>query len=419
MITALRRRPLVRPLFIWMAGILLHLFFSFHLLVGFALLISLIVISLSHFSSRFVSYQGRWIWGSVFSSLLFALSVSVTEYAERRLSVPDRPARIEQVAATAQQRMVTSFDHLRLSDKGKSVLATLTVGYRQAMDREMNRRFTLAGVSHILSVSGFHVAVVCGFITLLFGWIPKNRVGYWIKYPFMLLLLWGFVWITGLSAPSVRSGLMMSFFLIGQLVGQKGDGYNTLAASALLMLVYNPFYIYDIGFQLSYLAVWFILYLQPRLKKLIDVRNPILGEPCSWVATTLAAQAGTSFLCLYYFGQFSTVFLFTNLPLSAISTLLIPSGLLVALLPVGMPGYAYLQIAVEKLTQAMLWVVERFSAMPIASLTFKFDFVSLMASYLILLLFLAYGYKKRPPLLLAALFVCLFWLLFLVLRSWK
>lgn len=419
MITALRRRPLVRPLFIWMTGILLHLFFSYHLLVGMTLLIFLIGVVLSYFSSRVISYQGRWGWGGMFTLLLFALSVTVTEYAERRLAVPNKSSRLEQLAATAQQRMVASFDSLDLSDKGKSVLATLTVGYRQAMDREMNRRFTLAGVSHILSVSGFHVAVVCGFITLLFAWIPKNGVGHWIKYPFMLLLLWGFVWITGLSAPSVRSGLMMSFFLVGQLLGQKGDGYNTLAASALLMLVYHPFYIYDIGFQLSYLAVWFILFLQPRLKNMIGARNPILGEPCSWVATTLAAQAGTTFLCLYYFGQFSTVFLFTNLPLSALSTLLIPAGLLFALLPSCVPGYEYLQSTVEVLTQAMVWIVDRFSAMSLASLTFEFGFVSLLACYLSLFLFLAYGYTKRPRFLLTALSVCLGWLLFLVASAWK
>ena len=101
---------------------------------------------------------------------------------------------------------------------------------------------------------------------------------------------------------------MLTMYLTGGVLDRRAERYNILAASAFCMLVYEPLYLFDIGFQLSYLAVLSILYFQPRLQALIKVHNPFLRTPWGWVTVTLSAQAGTTFLCLYYFGQFSTVF---------------------------------------------------------------------------------------------------------------
>lgn len=410
----LQKRPFLRPLLIWIGGILLYVFYSYQLLAGIALMLSLFLLAAGSPHAAY-SYQGRWLWGAVFACLLLTLSVLVTAYAGKQLHHPRPSGLLEQLAEKRQRMLVETYNDLHLDESGKTLLATLILGYRQAMDPEMNRRFALTGVTHILSVSGYHTMVVCGCIGWLLCFIPRNGWGYRIRCPLMMVLLWAYIWITGLSIPAVRAGLMASLYLAGRMLNRDGDGYNTLAASAFCMLVYQPYYLFDIGFQLSYVAVWSLLYLQPRLNRLITVRNPLLSTPWGWVTTTVAAQAGTTFLCLYYFGQFSTVFLLTNLPLTLISAFLIPCGLLYALLPAGWVGSEILQTVVKALVRSMVWIVDRFSSLPGASLTFDFGFPSLLAGYLLFVLFLLYARKHRVWMLLAALSLCFIWLLALLL----
>ena len=129
------------------------------------------------------------------------------------------------------------------------------------------------------------------------------------------------------------------------------------------MLAYNPYYLFDVGFQLSYLAVFFILFLVPRFKEWIVVRNPLLAMPWEWITVSIAAQIGTALLCFYYFGQFSTVFLFTNLPVTLLAMFLIPFAFLWLGYPVDFYGYDWIQKIVEGLVHGMVRVVDVFSAL--------------------------------------------------------
>lgn len=406
MIDEIQKRPFVRPLVLWIMGILLSLLFTTSFLVGCFMVLSVLLLSFSFGRGKrsfYLPYSSRWVWGFVFSCLILALSVVVADYTSRARAAEYVPGPVEETALRIQEGFVEELNTLRLSQEEKSVLATLTLGYRKAMNREMRRRFSLTGVSHILSVSGFHVAVVCGFLSFFFGLLPRGRVNRWVKYIAVMGLLWCFVLITGLGLPSVRAGLMYSLYLTGNTFGRTGDRYNTLAAAAFCMLAYDPYSLFDIGFQLSYIAVFFILYLQPRLRGMIDVRNPVVAYPWGVVTVTLAAQIGTTVLCLYYFGQFSLVFLFTNLPLALISTLLIPSALLWVLLPAGFPGIGWLQLSVEYLTRTMVRIVDMFSLLPGAAFQFRFDLLSVCISYGALFFFLLYFRKKRPWMLLTGL----------------
>ncbi|MDL2265962.1 ComEC/Rec2 family competence protein [Parabacteroides sp. OttesenSCG-928-G07] len=415
MILELQKRPFVRPLFIWIAGILLQAFFSYKLIVGVSLF--LLCGLLIFYFKKEITYSRKWVWGMCFAVLLLALSVLVTEYAEKRLMMKNTtPNRMEQLALDTQQQLVKTFDRLDLNEREKSLLATLTFGYRQQMDFEVKQKFSLSGVSHILAVSGFHVAIVGSFISLLFGFLPVNGVGKWMKYIISLLLLWSFVWIAGLAASAIRAGFMYSLYLTGRTINRAGDSYNTLAAAAFCMLVYNPFYLFDVGFQLSFMAVWFILYLQPRFEKIIIVRNPLLRYPWNWLTVTLAAQTGTAFLCLYYFGYFSLVFLFTNPVITLVTTFLIPAGLLWALIPESFV-HSYIAPVIKFLIDIMFWTVDSFSALPLASLSFPFDFISLVTCYVLLFLFILYNRKRRPPLLLSALLIAFLWLVYLIFLS--
>ena len=169
------------------------------------------------------------------------------------------------------------------------------------------------------------------------------------------------------------------------------------------MLVYNPFYLFSIGFQLSFIAVFFILYLQPRLSRLIEIRNPLIAYPWDVLTVTCSAQIGVMFLCSYYFGQISLVFLFTNIALSLLANVLIPATLIWMLLPVGIPGMELLQISIEMITRWFMWIVDSFASIPGAALSVRFDFFTLVFSYLWLAFILMYFRSRRYWVLIASL----------------
>ncbi len=406
MIEEIQRRPLVRPLFFWITGILAEICFPLECWSFVLLLPVILVVSLSFFAKRNNAeylYDSRWIGGALIACLFVFLAIQTTALAERRLSEPPHTSRLQEEAQKIQLRVVEKLHRLQLSNSEKAVLATITVNYRRTMTREIRNRFSITGVAHLLSVSGFHVAIVCGFLAVCFSFFPKRAFFRWLRYVLMMTLMWAFAAISGFSPPAVRATLMLSIFITGQVFERTPDKYNTLAAAALLMLIYNPFYLFDVGFQLSFTAVFFILYMQPPLYRLLEIRNPLIAVPWGILTVTVAAQIGTFPLCCYYFGQSSTVFLFTNLFLSLIATLLIPLCLIWILLPVSVPGATVLQTWVEQLTQGMMWLVNRFSQVPGATLSLRFDGITLLGVYGILFLLIGFFRSKKNSLLFASL----------------
>lgn len=407
------KRPFVRPLFLLMIGITLYA-----LLPYWALAVLSAVILLSLFPIVLLSlilpdgessYGYRWVWGSLFSLILIAISITICH-----LSVELANADVglftylKSAAADVQLNLVDRIGELNLADKEKSLLATLTLGYRQALGHEAREAFSLAGVSHILAVSGFHVAVVSAIISTLCSFMPRRGSLSLFRYSIQIMALWIFVFITGLAPSAVRAAVMITIYIVGRAIHRRSDGYNTLAASAFCMLVYNPAYLFDIGFQLSYMAVLSILFVMPRLQAMVDVRNPLLAIPFSWLLISIAAQVGTALLCFYYFGRFSMVFLFTNPPVSLISTILIPLALLWMIYPSGWFGCGYIKIAVERLVNSLSDVVDIFARMPFASVEFGFGLMELLLGYAIIVLLLLYAKFHLPKLLLSALILLLF-----------
>ncbi|MDR2041910.1 MAG: ComEC/Rec2 family competence protein [Tannerella sp.] len=400
----------MRPLFWWITGIVLQVCFPLERLSAGLLLPVAAALVLSLFARRQgrLSCDARWVWGALVTCLLVFLSIQMTALTEIRLSTPSEPGWLKHKAQEVQFRMVEKLEPLQLSDDEKAVLATITVNYRQAMTRELRKRFSLIGMSHLLSISGFHVAIVGSFLTFLFSFLPRRKVFRWLKYVVLMAAIWSYAYISGLSAPAVRASLMFTVFLTGIVLQRRPDRYNTLAGAAFCMLWYNPFYLFDIGFQLSYLGTWSIMYLQPRLARLIEVRNPLLAHPWNVLTVSLAAQIGTFPLCSYYFGQTSTVCLLTNVYLSFLSIGLIPLALLWMLLPAGLPGSGVLQWMIETLAKSLMWIVDRFSAVPGAAVSIDFDFVTLTGTCGILVFGLCYLRARGSRMLLAMLGLLLF-----------
>ncbi|MDR2764979.1 MAG: ComEC/Rec2 family competence protein [Tannerella sp.] len=410
MMEELLKRPFTRLLFWWITGIVLQVCFPLERLsvgvlfpVGVAL-----VLPLFFRRQAALSYDARWVWGALIACLLVFLSIQMTVLTEKRLSTPSEPGWLQLKAQAVQFSMVEKLDPLSLSDDEKAILATITVNYRLAMTRELRSQFSTIGMSHLLSISGFHVAIVGRFLMFIFSFFPRRKVFRWLKYVLLMAAIWAYAYISGLSAPAVRASLMFTVYQTGILLQRSPDKYNTLAGTAFCMLWYNPFYLFDIGFQLSYLGTWSIMYLQPRFARLIEVRNPLLAYPWDILTVSLAAQIGTIPLCAYYFGKTSTVCLLTNVYLTFLSIGLIPLTLLWMLLPAGLPGSGVVQWVIEMLTRSLMWIVDRFSAIPGATVSMDYDFVTLLCSYGILVFGLCYFRMKSFPMLLSTLGLLLF-----------
>jgi competence protein ComEC len=410
-IDEIRKRPLVRPLIFWLTGILLQVCFPLQIFSMIFLAFVLLFIVISFFIPKpwcpdTFTYNTRWVWGVLFAFLLIFLSIQRTSLAEQQLGRKAEPGLLLMKAVGIQEAMVNKLERLNLSDEKKAVLATLTVNYRKNMPKQVSKQFSVNGLSHLLAVSGFHVGIISTFTGLLLSFIPK-RIAFFhsLKYILMMLLIWMFTYTTGLSTAAVRAAVMISIYLTGKMLKRRPDSYNTLAGAAFCMLVYNPFYLFDIGFQLSFLAVLFILYLQPRFSHLLEIKNPLLSLPWNTLTVTVSAQTGVLFSCFYYFGHSSLVFLFTNLFLSLLATLLIPATLLWMLIPSRMPGLAWLGSVVETMTNGLMWVVERFASLPGATVSVRFDLFTMICSYIALGLFLLYIQTRRYRMLLAALIV--------------
>lgn len=207
------------------------------------------------------------------------------------------------------------------------ILSALTLGYKRDLDPETKRVFSSAGAMHILAVSGLHVGVVWGLITLLFGFLKKRKTGRIIFVIGTILILWSYAFITGLSPSVMRATAMFTIVIIGTNLNRKTNVYNSLAASAFFLMLVNPNNLFDMGFQLSYCAVFGIVFLQPKFEKLIKVKNRVLHYFWVLLTVSLAAQIATSPLSVFYFGQLPAYFWLTNSIAIPAVMVLIPEGI--------------------------------------------------------------------------------------------
>jgi competence protein ComEC len=195
-----------------------------------------------------------------------------------------------------------------LSGTEFDILSALTLGYRKSMDPEITQVFAATGSTHVLSVSGLHVGIVYLMFNLAFGFLRKRKSTRLIFLGMAVIFLWAFSFITGLSPPVQRSALMFTIVLVGENLRRPANIYNTLAASAFIILVLNPNLIFDVGFQLSYAALFGIVYFQPRLDSIFDI--PLKPVRYLWglFTVSIAAQITTFPLSCYYFNQFPVYF---------------------------------------------------------------------------------------------------------------
>lgn len=295
-----------------------------------------------------------------------------------------------------REKLIRSFDIHNFDAKTRNVINALLLGQRQDMDKETSDSYANAGVLHILAISGLHFSMLFYILTLLLR--PLNRFqrrGELFQLFLILALLWGFAFITGLSASVVRSVVMFSIILIGQYANRNTNIYNSLALSMLLLLLAKPMFLFDVGFQLSYIAVFAIVWLQPIYKK-ARVSNTAVNYTIDTVLISLAAQIGVLPLSLYYFNQFPLLFLVANLVVIPLSNVILVLGLIVLLLNFIAPPVAlFFGHALEWLIMAMnsfIALVASFDKLVLKDI--PFTLLLNISLYVILILMVLWMFKK-------------------------
>ena len=230
------------------------------------------------------------------------------------------------------------------NDEGKAIIRALTLGNKHYLSDELKQSFANAGAMHVLAVSGLHIGILYGFLNIIFGFLNKTKQLRALKIILSILIIWGYATLTGLSPSVCRAALMFSVISFGKTINRNISYYNLLAFAALILLVINPLMLFDVGFQLSFLAVGGIVYFQPRFYNLISINNTVLDWVYKLLTVSVAAQLSTAPLTIFYFNQFPTYFWLTNI-------FLIPLILVVMVSSVFLYAFYWFELAAEYISK--------------------------------------------------------------------
>lgn len=286
------------------------------------------------------------------------------------------------LAERTRLQMLEIFRNQDLGEKELNVLSALTLGYKRGLDPETKRVFSAAGAMHVLAVSGLHVGIVFMILSFFLSFLKKRKRGEIAYLLVMITSLWCFAFLTGLSPSVSRAAAMFTIVVIASVFKKSSNIYQSLVASAFVLLLLNPNNLFEVGFQLSYAAVFGIVFLQPRLNKIFTFRFRVSRYFWALLTTSVAAQIATFPLSAFYFNQFPTFFWVSNLVVIPAAGILIPLG--ISLLFFG--GIPLIAVPLTKITGFVLQLVIQFletvEKFPLSVLEFSVHRIELIFLYL-------------------------------------
>lgn len=309
-------------------------------------------------------------------------------------------------AGRSRHKLLLALDRCGVTEDAFGVGAALLLGYDESLPAQVRQQYVAAGAMHVLCVSGMHVGVVYLLASSLLELLIKKKRMIRVKKLLLLVLVWSYALLTGLSPSVIRATLMISFLMVGSLLRRKGNTLNSIAASAFVMLVVNPNNLFSIGFQLSYAAVLGIVLLQRPIYNLLFVPNKLLDKAWEITAVSLAAQVATMPLTLFHFHQFTPYFWLSNLFLTPLSFVAIMTGM--ALLFVSWIPWVSTVVGkgVWGCLSLMNFLVSKIEQLPFSVVKGLYiNKVELAMGLLLLGLFLAFLHFKRKRMLMEMLLV--------------
>ncbi|WP_333808904.1 ComEC/Rec2 family competence protein [Flavobacterium sp.] len=316
---------------------------------------------------------------------------------ENQIKIIQKHKTIDYYIENLRNNLSQSFEIHHFDSKTKAIIDALILGQRLELDKETIADYSNAGVIHILAISGLHISIIYFFIVLLLKPLKRVKFGAEIQLLIVLSILWLFALLTGLPASVTRAVTLFSFISIGNYFNHPKAIYNALAISAFLILLVKPNAIFDIGFQLSYVAVLSIVLFQPFYRKFYFSENKIAIYFTDIVLVSLAAQIGVLPLSLYYFNQLPLLFLLANLVIIPLSTAVLIGGIITLFFNFVLPDVAILlgkllNFIIHLMNVYIHWIAQ-FKSGIITNISFSSWLTFSM--YLIIVAFIYWIYHKK------------------------
>ncbi len=235
-------------------------------------------------------------------------------------------------AHSLRRRINRELGRYNFADNELSIINALLLGQRRDISKRQFQQYRDAGAIHILAVSGLHIGIILLFLNFLFQPIEKFKKGKWAKLIIIIACLWAYAFLAGLSASIIRSVAMFTAIAIGMALNRPMEVRNSLIISLFFLLLLNPFYLFDVGFQLSYTAVFSIVWLQPIFSGIWIPKTKLLRYFWNLLMVTFSAQLGILPLTLFYFHQFPGLFFVSSLVIIPFLGIILGLGFLVIIL---------------------------------------------------------------------------------------
>jgi competence protein ComEC len=297
-----------------------------------------------------------------------------------------------------RNRLLNIFRDCNMDVREYGVVAAMLLGNSDELDPEVKHSYSVAGVSHILCVSGMHVGIIYLIISSFLRLFAKIRNRKILCSLILLSCVWLYACITGLAPSVMRAADMFSFVAVGDMLKRKTISYNSLLMSLFCLLLFNPLLLFEVGFQYSYLAVFGILWTQRPLNKIFRPRTKIGKFIWNIITVSFTAQLFTAPLSILYFHQFPNYFLLTNIVVITLAPLVIGLGITVLLFSVfPIFCFSYLSMGLMYLVKFMNWIIVHVEALPYA-VTENISFSALQVVFiylLIVLFFAAFLYRSK------------------------
>ncbi|MDR2937826.1 MAG: ComEC family competence protein [Prevotellaceae bacterium] len=327
--------------------------------------------------------------------------------ADSYLVISSGNARIWQLfPKMVSSHLLRYFSQQGLKGDELAVLQALTIGDKSLINSDLKQLYMDTGAMHILAVSGMHV----GIISMILGWLlifmEKRKHGKVVRGVLVLVFIWLYSLVAGLAPSILRATIMFSVVTVGQMFSRRTNTYNSLAFSAFLLCVLNPYCLFDAGFQLSYVAVISIVFFYPHIYRLLHFKRWLFDSAWSLVAVAIAANIGTFPVTLFLFHQFPVHFILTNV-LATLPTTFAMGGFLATLIfmfiPIPYVGWAFAQ-ATGWCIWALNFVIRLTDSLPFSRV--EALWLTPLQTWLLLLcivLFAFFIWTKRTKLFLASL----------------
>jgi competence protein ComEC len=299
-----------------------------------------------------------------------------------------------------------------LTGEELAIANAIITGYKSDLPEETKERYAQAGVMHILAISGLHVGIIYMIFNYFLLFFKKNQYSDLVRYFMLIGLIWLYAIFTGMSPSVIRTAIMFTFIIVGKSVNRSISIYNSLSACAFFMLVANPFLLFNVGFQLSYVAVLSIVYYHPKIYQLVYFKNYIADKIWSLFAVGIAAQLGVFPIVLLYFHQFPVYFFIGNIIIVPIVMIVVILGFFVNSFAL-IPFLSKIFIIVSGFfIKIMNHIVHLINELPLLSIKgICFTVYDLIFVYLIIMLLTAFILIKKAKYLKFSLISVIFWLI--------